>query len=160
LRQFARHACRIETQIGNGEDSAGVAGNLTDISLGGCYVEMLSPLPVDSAVDLSFQVGETLLGVSGRVRSSHMALGMGIAFTGMTPGNFEALRRFAPPVTLPDQPVYMQPAHSYAQAGSDRAGLPASPEVLESLVRLLLRKGLLSQSDLAEDILKHKAVRN
>ena len=44
-RQFARHTCRIEAQILPRTDSAEIRGTITDISLGGCYVEMLSPLP-------------------------------------------------------------------------------------------------------------------
>jgi hypothetical protein len=59
-RKFARHACRIETQVVTEDGSIGVPGTITDVSLGGCYVEMLSPLPVDSTIHLSLNPGTTL----------------------------------------------------------------------------------------------------
>jgi hypothetical protein len=167
LRQFARHLCRIETQVANGDDSVGLSGKLTDISLGGCYVEMLSPLPLDTPIQLVFNLGDTPLRVSGRVCSSQMALGMGVSFTGMSPENFEALRRFAPPVALPAPPPFVHPRVSAPQAGSrsysepeaDSIFLPATSEALEAVVRLLLRKGLLTRSDLTEEMEKLKTVR-
>jgi hypothetical protein len=166
-RQFARHVCRIETQIAIGNDQVGQSGTLADISHGGCYVEMSPPLPLQTPIELSFNVGETPLRVSREVRSSQPAMGLGVSFTGMSPDNFEALRRFAPPVTLPAPLSIVQPRmsgqrapsgpHSEAQANS--ISLPATEETLEAVVRLLLRKGLLTRSDLTEEMEKLKSVR-
>jgi hypothetical protein len=143
------------------------SGTLADISHGGCYVEMSPPLPLQTPIELSFNVGETPLRVSGEVRSSQPAMGLGVSFTGMSPDNFEALRRFAPPVTLPAPLSIVQPRmsgqrapsgpHSEAQANS--ISLPATEETLEAVVRLLLRKGLLTRSDLTEEMEKLKSVR-
>jgi CheY-like chemotaxis protein/c-di-GMP-binding flagellar brake protein YcgR len=52
---------------------------LTDLSLGGCYVETASPLPERTAVRLLLRAG-TELDLSGAVIVMHPARGMGIAF--------------------------------------------------------------------------------
>jgi hypothetical protein len=87
---FARRQDRIEAQIWAGRDSSlRVSGTVTDISLGGCYAEMLAPLPVDTDLEIVLTPEDTSLRVRGTVRSSHAGLGMGIAFTSMSPASFE-----------------------------------------------------------------------
>ncbi len=98
-RRFARHACCIDAQL-NAEGAYGgvaVKGKITDISLGGCYMEMFAPLPVDMDVELTFSTGESPLQISAKVRSALQGFGMGLAFTGMSPEAFEVLRQIAPP---------------------------------------------------------------
>lgn len=144
-RQFARHPCRFEVRVTVEDGSVSLAGKITDISLGGCYVEMLSPLPAETAVRLSFKLDAAALELSGRVRSSQIGTGMGIAFTSMTPAEFEALRKFAPPMATPDKPAPV-PA-------------PTSAEALDAVVRLLLRKGVVTAAELSEEIEKVKGRR-
>ena len=92
-RQFPRRACRIEAQVTPQGHSSFLPGKITDIALGGCYVEMLTPLPVETSIELAFGQDDATLGVTGMVRSSQMGFGMGVMFTGMSPENFEKLRR-------------------------------------------------------------------
>ena len=182
-RQFARHACRTETQVMTGDNSIGQPGKITDISLGGCYVEMLSPLPVDSNIQLSLDTGDAILQVSAKVCSSQSGFGMGVSFSGMCPEDFERLRKFAPPTlayaeTLngnvpqlvnspparPDRPrgrvsVLRTNSHSYTEPEIDSLDLPATQEALEAVVRLLLHKGLFTRAELAEELGKLKAAK-
>lgn len=165
-RQHARRACRIEAQLTLADGSAGPPGTITDISLGGCYVEMLSPLPLGSDVTLAFLAGGTPLRISCKVRSSQNGFGMGVSFTGMKPEDFEALRNFAPPTTspatgassveTPKAPVAHSLQPSGAGAEIHALDLPPSPDALEAIVRLLLRKGLLTHAELAEELDKLK----
>lgn len=178
-RKFARHACRIETQVVTEDGSIGVPGTITDVSLGGCYVEMLSPLPVDSTIHLSLNPGTTTLHMSGKVRSSQMGLGMGVAFTGMGPEDFEKLWRFAPPTadasapakTPPSRPATFRQsappresasrasARSYGATDSESLDLSPTGEALEALVRLLLHKEVFTRGELAEELEKSKIVK-
>ena len=178
-RKFARHACRIETQVVSEDGATGVPGTITDVSLGGCYVEMLSPLPVDSTIHLSLNPGTTTLHMSGKVRSSQMGLGMGVSFTGMGPEDFEKLWRFAPPTADAKAPVKAPPirsapfrqsaasrnnearvtARSYGSADSDHLDLSPTGEALDALVRLLLRKEIFTRGELAEELEKSKIVK-
>jgi hypothetical protein len=53
---------------------------LTDISLGGCYLEIMSPLPVLTYVNLGLILEEQHLNAKGQVVVSHPNFGMGVQF--------------------------------------------------------------------------------
>ena len=53
---------------------------LTDISLGGCYLEIMSPLPVLTYVNLGLTLEEQHLQAKGQVAVSHPHFGMGVQF--------------------------------------------------------------------------------
>jgi CheY-like chemotaxis protein len=57
---------------------------LTDLSLGGCYVETQSPFPQSSAVDLCLRAAGLEIHAEGLVRVMHPAHGMGIEFPART----------------------------------------------------------------------------
>jgi len=62
---------------------------LTDLSLGGCYVETASPFPQSSAVDLCLHGAGMEIHTEGLVRVMHPGRGMGIEF----PANTEEQRK-------------------------------------------------------------------
>jgi hypothetical protein len=175
-RKFARHACRIETEALAEGSSARVAGTIADLSLGGCYVEMLSPLPADTLIRLSLNPGTSTLRLSGKVCSSQLGFGMGVSFTEMGPEEFETLRGLAPPAADSEAPAKVSSirpprliertprqkttgasARSYAEAESDRDG-SSTVEALDALVRLLLHKEIFTQGELAEEYHRTKAM--
>jgi CheY-like chemotaxis protein len=57
---------------------------LTDLSLGGCYVETESPFPQSSAVDLCLRAAGMEIHTEGLVRVMHPGHGMGIEFPSRT----------------------------------------------------------------------------
>jgi DNA-binding response OmpR family regulator len=57
---------------------------LTDLSLGGCYVQTESPFPQSSAVDLCLRVAEMEIHAEGVVRVMHPGHGMGVEFPART----------------------------------------------------------------------------
>jgi DNA-binding response OmpR family regulator len=57
---------------------------LTDLSLGGCYVETESPFPQSSAVDLCLKAAGMEIHTEGLVRVMHPSHGMGIEFPSRT----------------------------------------------------------------------------
>jgi CheY-like chemotaxis protein len=62
------------------KDDPPVSCKLTDLSLGGCYLEMASPFPVKTRVILSMRITEIEVQVEGVVRVMHPEVGMGILF--------------------------------------------------------------------------------
>jgi DNA-binding response OmpR family regulator len=60
-------------------------GKLTDLSLGGCYVESDSPFPERAMVDLCLKTGEMAVHTEGMVRVTHPGHGMGVEFPSRTP---------------------------------------------------------------------------
>ncbi len=57
---------------------------LTDLSLGGCYVQTESPFPQSSAVDLCLRAAGMEIHAEGLVRVMHPGHGMGIEFPART----------------------------------------------------------------------------
>ena len=58
--------------------------NLTDLSLGGCYVETDSPFPEHALVDLCLKTQEMAVHTEGMVRVTHPGHGMGVEFPSRT----------------------------------------------------------------------------
>lgn len=58
---------------------------LTDLSLGGCYVESDSPFPEHALVDLCLRTEEMAVHTEGMVRVAHPGYGMGVEFPSRTP---------------------------------------------------------------------------
>src|SRR5512140_2377451 len=53
----------------------------TDISLGGCYVELAATLPIRTPLNMVLDVKGVRVEVNGIVRTSYPLVGMGIEFT-------------------------------------------------------------------------------
>ena len=64
---------------------------LTDISLGGCYLEIMSPLPVLTYVSLVLTLEEQRLQAKGQVVVSHPHFGMGIQFIDLSAADRQML---------------------------------------------------------------------
>ena len=70
------------------------ACKLTDLSLGGCYMETESPFPLATRLDLRLKAGEHEAHAGGLVRVQHPGAGMGVEFMAETGPQREAVERF------------------------------------------------------------------
>jgi hypothetical protein len=80
-RPHPRYAFRCEAQFCPQGTSATMAGMLSDISLSGCYMETLTPLPIGTQLDVKFTSNGVTLNLPGIVRVVHPNMGMGIQFS-------------------------------------------------------------------------------
>lgn len=76
------------------QDDPPIRCQLTDLSLGGCYLEISSPFPASSRVTLSMRAGGVEVQVQGIVQIMHPDKGMGVKFTQNTAEQCTALERF------------------------------------------------------------------
>jgi c-di-GMP-binding flagellar brake protein YcgR len=76
------------------QDDPPMRGQLTDLSLGGCYLEISSPFPVSSSVTLSMRAAGIEVRAQGVVRVMHPDKGMGVEFTQATPEHRSAVEKF------------------------------------------------------------------
>jgi CheY-like chemotaxis protein len=67
---------------------------LTDLSLGGCYVETESPFPEQALVDLCLKAGGMEIHADGVVRVMHPSFGMGLEFPSRTREQRETVAHF------------------------------------------------------------------
>jgi len=76
------------------KDDPPVGCKLTDLSLGGCYLDIASPFPVSTRVTLSMKAAGVELKTEGIVRIMHADRGMGVEFTKTTPEHRGLLEKF------------------------------------------------------------------
>lgn len=76
------------------QDDPPIRCQLTDLSLGGCYLEMPAPFPASSLVTLSMRAAGVEVHVQGIVRVMHPEKGMGVEFTQTTAEHRTALEKF------------------------------------------------------------------
>jgi c-di-GMP-binding flagellar brake protein YcgR len=93
-------------------DDPPIRCQLTDLSVGGCYLEISSPFPALSRLILSMRAGEAEVRVQGVVRVMHPDQGMGVEFTQNTLLHRAALEKFLKVLTenralLPE--LFVQP---------------------------------------------------
>jgi hypothetical protein len=67
-------------ELRRNEGAPSVFGNLSDLSLTGCYVETVSTLPVGAELLFKLRVGETVVRGRAQVKTSHHAVGVGLIF--------------------------------------------------------------------------------
>jgi len=76
------------------QDDPPIRCQLTDLSLGGCYLEISSPFPVATCVTLSMRAAGVEIRVQGVVRVMHPDRGMGVEFTQATTEDRSAVEKF------------------------------------------------------------------
>lgn len=75
-----RFACKIGAEVYRLGTSVPNRCSLSDISEGGCYVEMPSPLSGQSGVEILVRTLDTKLRIRGQVLVTHPGFGMGVRF--------------------------------------------------------------------------------
>lgn len=79
-RQQTRYSCRLGAEVYRTGTSVPNHCCLTDLSSGGCYLEVPLPFPKGSSVEILVRTYEMKLRVRGTVLTSHPGYGMGIGF--------------------------------------------------------------------------------
>ncbi len=75
-----RFHCLGGVELRRDENAPPVFGNLSDVSLTGCYVETVSTLPVGTELLFLLRVQNTVVRGRAQVRTSHHAVGVGLVF--------------------------------------------------------------------------------
>lgn len=83
-RKRPRYRCRGGVQVWQEGAQAPQGGTLSEISVGGCYIETSWPLPVGTHVELLLRALELEVRAKGIVGYGHPSMGMGIAFGEIT----------------------------------------------------------------------------
>ncbi len=82
-RLYPRFSCQGNAELRVAGASEVHWGTVTDVSLGGCYVETASQIPNDREVHLKLTIAGYTADVEGRVVVSHPLVGMAILFISM-----------------------------------------------------------------------------
>ena len=83
-RRCPRVAVALQVEFRLADTDVPLRSQTTDISLGGCYVEMPLTLEIGSKVDMLFWLGDQKVSAKGVVVTCHPQFGNGIEFTSMS----------------------------------------------------------------------------
>jgi hypothetical protein len=92
-RESSRLKLRMPIEMLTEDSDSPIRGATSDLSLGGCYIETIFPLPVGTNLELKLQIDGTLL-VLATVVTCHPQVGNGIQFSKMLPEDLDELRAF------------------------------------------------------------------
>ncbi len=149
-----------------GEDETVPHCKLTDLSLGGCYVETDSPFPERALVDLCLRTDEMAVHTEGMVRVAHPGYGMGVEFPSRTPeqraqvGNLISFLRGCPqsmlemsvsPRALVADLSQFEPAPDAANATSE------DEELQDPLLELLRQASSMQEDDFLEELRRQRS---
>jgi CheY-like chemotaxis protein len=88
-----RFACKLGAEVYRAGTTVPNRCTLSDISEGGCYVEMPSPLAGQAGVEILVRTADMKFKVRGQVLSTHPGFGMGVRFTFRNPTEREEILR-------------------------------------------------------------------
>jgi c-di-GMP-binding flagellar brake protein YcgR len=132
---------------------------LTDLSLGGCYLEISSPFPVSTRVTLSMRAAHAELRAEGIVRVMHPDTGMGVEFTQATPEHRRALEKFLDVLSenrdlLPE--LLVEPEGLETESRASAPEQASSGETADPLLELFRSQAGLSTESFREELRKQR----
>jgi CheY-like chemotaxis protein len=137
---------------------------LTDLSLGGCYVQTDAPFPERALVDLCLKTEEMEVHTEGMVRVAHPSHGMGVEFPSRTEeqranvGNLIGFLRGSPEAMLelnvsPRALVADLSQFEHSEAMTDDSG----EEMEDTLLELLRRGASMEQNDFLSELRQQRS---
>lgn len=138
-RSAGRQPFIATTEVIDIHTGVGSPVRTADLSTGGCYIDTLNPLPLDTTVRLQIQKERATVEFRARVTSCHPGSGMGLVFEGITPEQRSMLAKW-----LCKQPAESGSSVSARTEGKDRL---EDDQRFANLLDILTRKGILSKSE-------------
>jgi hypothetical protein len=141
-RTSARYGITADTEVEEPRTQAKVMGRTADLGLGGCYVDSLTTFPSGTDVCVRIKRGGQTFEANARILYGKPGMGMGIAFVEVVDEERIRLEHWISELSRessvpPEKPVPV--------TVKEREGVEGA--VLGQLIKLLLRKGILSQSE-------------
>jgi len=143
-RRHPRYKCTGSVEIRIAGTQFTTWAKISDICMGGCYVELTSPYPVDTALELVINVAEERVRTRAGVRSHHPGFGMGIAFVETAPEQIAVLKRVIEVLSGKTQPK--PKVVTLAPPAVRMAGAPAEA-ALEAIVKWFGTRDTLTRAD-------------
>jgi c-di-GMP-binding flagellar brake protein YcgR len=142
------------------KDDPPVRCQLTDLSLGGCYLEISSPFPVSTRVTLSMRAGGVELRTEGVVRIMHADKGMGVEFTQTTAEHRALLEKFLRLLTENREvlPELLVEPEGLETESSNASFLPAAGDPEDTLLGLFRSPAALSADAFLAELRKQRGL--
>jgi len=93
-RRDPRHSVQVQIELREDGSDVPIRMNTTDLSRGGCYLELMMTLPVGTNVTATLWLSDCSLRMSGRVVTRHPQFGNGIKFLKFEDNGEEVLAKY------------------------------------------------------------------
>jgi hypothetical protein len=98
-RRFPRLKCFVAVELKVGASSTPIWGNLSNTSIGGCFVETATPVPSGSSVEIGLWLANGKIWIkgvilTGIVTKSSPTFGVRVKYSDLEPSARETLRQF------------------------------------------------------------------
>ena len=146
-RQHKRYAFSATAEVVDMVSGVRLSTRAADLNKGGCYLDLLNPLPFGSKVRVRIHSEGAELTCTAVVRDSQPGMGMGVAFTDLDDKGKALIENW---IERMDSPA---PANVSSPPLSENAKPALPPDQRDalaiSLIDLLHKKGLLSSNEVA-----------
>ncbi len=93
-RRFPRHSVHVQIELHQEGSDVPLRMETTDLSRGGCYVQLMMPLSVGTYVNATLWICDSPVRVRGRVVTRHPQFGNGIMFLEFQGNGEQLLARY------------------------------------------------------------------
>jgi PilZ domain len=140
-RTSARHPFTATAEIAELRSQTRIAGRSSDIGLGGCYIDSISPFSVGTAVRVRLECKSRKFEAMARITYAHASMGMGMAFTEIKAQSLAILQAWVAELSGELVPA---PETALEDVEPDVTGLASTRPVLNELINLLVRRKIIS----------------
>jgi hypothetical protein len=119
-----------------------VVGRTSDLSLGGCYVDTLSPFPMGTEAIVRIQKGNVTFEAQAKVIFSANGMGMGLAFVSAQPKQVRIFQRWL--LEISGQSIPAEDSKVAPELASLDGTQTTKNVVLSDLIMTLMHKNVLT----------------
>jgi len=141
-RKNIRYACVAAANVVEPKSGARVSGRLTDLGLGGFYMDTMSVLPVGTTVKVRIDLANRSFESAAKVVFALSGMGMGLAFV-ETPEEDQAILQS----WVRQMSEGMVPSWEATESPVDKRAPEREQEFSRKLVGLLVQKGILTEAE-------------
>ena len=128
------------------KSNAKISGRTSDISLGGCYVDPISPFPVGTIIKIRLTNERETFEADAKVVLSKVGMGMGVAFISAVPQQIRIFQKWINSINGNSSPELNVPEQT--EKGATQGNSKNEQDyVLTELLIALMRKGILSDAE-------------
>lgn len=93
-RRFPRYPFVADTEITEVASNIRLGGRTSDLSVGGCFLDMVNPLPEGSEIRITVHHAGASFSALGRIVFVFPNTGMGVVFTNVAEGQLSVLKKW------------------------------------------------------------------
>ena len=153
-RRYLRFPISATLEAVETKSGTKLTGRTSDLGLGGCYVDTLSPFPIAADVKIRIVRGSETFEAQAKVVYSVNGLGMGLAFVSAQPKQVKLFQKWlleisgqgtvAPATDTPQPEAGAAPATTEVARSTPT---PANTEVLSNLIMTLMKKNVRTEAE-------------